>query len=137
MQYCICITTSKETEPNILLWRFSVFLKVRKLMLTTTKRLKKIHVLQKQSMFYFSLFFQDRIPLECVCVFVFNTCLQKVSTEVKDSRRIHLCILMHWSEAEYHIALFYHNMRSKPMFFHINSVFVWVSICRKLIPHCP
>ena len=127
------------------------FLKGKKTNANNNTKKLKLHLLQKKSIFYFSFIFSIFkrewhsclcvCVCVCVCACVFYTCLQgyrKFSLKSKIQEEfspLYLNALIR--NREYHITFFYHNTWSKPMFFHISTVFVSGSICGKLTPHCP
>lgn len=141
----VCALLHQRTQNQISYCEdFLCFLKGKKTKVNQKKKALKTYILkiQKQSMFYFSFIFFSKENVNVV--WFFNMCLQsypKVLLKTKmqllsqEFAPLYLNALIR--TRDYRITLFYHNTRTKPVFFHISTLFVYRSICGKLTPHCP
>lgn len=123
----------KRNRTQYSIVKIFCFLKGKKTNANNNNKKKKLHLMQKPSIFYFYFScFQEIMAFVSVCVCFIHT-LQRYRKFPLKSKYLNALI----RNREYHITFFYHNTWSKPMFFHISTVFVLGSICGKLTPHCP
>lgn len=110
------------------------FLKGKKTNANNNNKKKATFAAETKHLLLFIYFFcfQEIMAFVSVCVRVLYTHFRNFLYPLK-SKYLNALI----RNKEYHITFFYHNTWSKPMFFHISTVFVSGSICGKLTPHCP